>query len=175
MTIVPRRMSAKLAGDFVVFLIGARLNQWWRLNDFKWVGDAMKSMITELEKRPESGFLGYEDWLSLRPVMVQYWRSPEQLIAYARNRDETHYPVWVQFNKELAKRSSIGIWHETYVVPAGNYECVYNNMPPFGLGKIATALAATGKSTSATGRLGRTDGMDAPITPEGIERAIEQG
>jgi hypothetical protein len=42
MTIVPRRMSAKLDGYFVVFLIGARLNQWWRLNDFKWVGDAMK-------------------------------------------------------------------------------------------------------------------------------------
>lgn len=172
MAIVPRRMSAKIDGDFVVFLIGAQLNQWWRLHDFKWVGDAMRSMIAELEKRPESGFLGCENWVSLRPVMIQYWRSPEHLIAYARNRDATHYPVWVQFNKELAKRTSVGIWHETYLVPAGNYECVYNNMPAFGLGKVATALDATGKSTSASGRLGKTDGTDAPVSPEGIEKVV---
>ena len=170
MTIVPRRMSAKIDGEFVVFLIGARLNQWWRLGDFKWLGDAMKAMIAELEKRPESGFLGYENWLSLRPVMIQYWRSSEQLIAYARSRDETHYPAWVRFNKELAKRASVGIWHETYVVPAGNYECVYNNMPPFGLGRVASALDASGQHATASGRLGRTDGADAPISPEGVEQ-----
>jgi hypothetical protein len=170
MKIVPRRMSAKIEGDFVIFLIGAQLNQWWRLGDFKWVGDAMKAMIAELEKRPESGFLGCESWVSLRPVMIQYWRSSEQLIAYARNRDETHYPVWVRFNKELAKRTSVGIWHETYVIPAGNYECVYNNMQTFGLGKVATALDAAGQSTTAAGRLGHTDGTDAPISPEGLEK-----
>ncbi|MFC4493955.1 monooxygenase family protein [Streptomyces ovatisporus] len=28
----------------------------------------------------------------------------------------------------------MGIWHETYAVPAGRYEAVYVNMPPYGLG-----------------------------------------
>jgi len=170
MAIVPRRLTAKIDGDFVVFLIGARLNQWWRITDFKWVGDAMAAMIRELEQRPESGFLGYESWVSVRPVMIQYWRSSEQLIAYARSRDATHYPAWVRFNKELSERKSVGIWHETYVVPAGSYECVYNNMPPFGLARVAQALDASGQHATASGRLGRTDGGDAPVSADGVER-----
>ncbi len=28
-----------------------------------------------------------------------------------------------------------GIWHETYLVRAGEYEAIYGNMPPFGLGR----------------------------------------
>src|SRR5262245_21311794 len=28
---------------------------------------------------------------------VQYWRSLEQLMAYSRARDQTHYPNWVKF------------------------------------------------------------------------------
>jgi hypothetical protein len=135
------------------------------------VGDAMNGMIAELEQKPDSGFLGYEDWFSWRPVMIQYWRSPEQLIAYARARDGVHYPAWVRFNKELAKRPDVGIWHETYVVRAGDYECVYNNMPRFGLAKVAQALEAEGTSMTAQGRLGRSDGGDAPITVDGVERA----
>lgn len=170
MEVVPRRMSAKLDGDFVVFLIGARLNQWWRLREFKWVGDAMRAMLAELEKRPESGFLGYESWLSLRPVLIQYWRSPEHLMAYARSKSEQHYPAWVRFNRELSKHASVGIWHETYMVPAGRYECVYNNMPPFGLGRVGTPVEASGQHTTAAGRLGRSDGSDAPIAADGTER-----
>lgn len=30
----------------------------------------------------------------------------------------------------------IGICHETYVVPAGNWETIYYNFTPFGLGKL---------------------------------------
>jgi hypothetical protein len=170
MQVIPRRMAAKIDGDFVVFLIGARLNNWWKLGQYKWVGDSMNAMIAELEKKPESGFLGHESAGTLQPMMIQYWRSPEQLIAYARNRDSAHYPVWVKFNRELAKKPDIGIWHETYVIKAGNYECVYNNMPPYGLARVSQSIAAEGAHTSASGRLGQTDGGDAPISPEGVER-----
>jgi hypothetical protein len=169
MAIVPRRMTAKIDGDFVVFLIGARLNSWWRLDQFKWIGDAMNGMIAELRERPESGFLGCENWLSWRPVMVQYWRSREQLMAYARNRDATHYPVWVGFNKELAARRHLGIWHETYLIRADEYECIYHNMPRMGLAAVAETLAAEGNRTTAQGRLGLTQGTDAPVDPAGIE------
>jgi hypothetical protein len=169
MQITTRRMTAKIDGDFVVFLIGTQLNRWWKLGQFKWIGDAMRAMIKELQARPESGFLGCEEWFSLRPVMIQYWRSPEQLMAYSRARDSVHYPAWVKFNKELAQHADIGIWHETYVVRAGDYECVYNNMPRFGLARAAETLTAEGRHTSAAGRLGRTDGTDAPIAPDGRE------
>ncbi|WP_422125626.1 monooxygenase family protein [Streptomyces caatingaensis] len=31
---------------------------------------------------------------------------------------------------------AVGIWHETYVVPAGAYESVYVDMPPAGLAEV---------------------------------------
>lgn len=45
---IKRRMTAKFEGEFVVFLIGARLNKWWKLVRFKWMGDAMGAMIADL-------------------------------------------------------------------------------------------------------------------------------
>ena len=40
------------------------------------------------------------------------------------------WPAWVAFNKVVAWSGDVGIWHETYLVSAGSYECVYNNVPP---------------------------------------------
>ena len=36
--------------------------------------------------------------------------------------------------------SRTGIWHETFLVRAGEYEAVYGNMPPHGLGKASTVV-----------------------------------
>jgi hypothetical protein len=167
MTVIARRMTAKIEGEFVVFLIGARFNKWWKLGRLKWIGDAMNAMIAELERQPESGFLGYESWFGRTSIMVQYWRSKEQLMAYARSRDAVHFPAWVRFNKEIGSNGDFGIWHETYVIRPGDYECVYNNMPLFGLAKATQSVAAEGKLLTAAGRLGLTDGSDAPISLDG--------
>ena len=70
------------------------------------------------------------------------WRSFEHLTAYSRNRDQTHYPYWVKFNKEIGSNGDIGIWHETFLVRAGEYECIYNNMPLRGLAKAARHVDA---------------------------------
>jgi hypothetical protein len=102
---------------------------------------------------------------------VQYWRSLEQLVAYARNRDQIHYPYWVKFNQKIGSNGDIGIWHETYLVRAGQYEAIYNNMPRFGLGKVSEQLDAVGARATASGRLGISNGADAPISPTGEERA----
>ena len=93
----------------------------------------MPKMLAEVAADPESGFLGWES-LGLT-TNVQYWRSFEHLTAYSRNRDQTHYPYWVKFNKEIGSNGDIGIWHETFLVRAGEYECIYNNMPLRGLAK----------------------------------------
>ena len=42
--------------------------------------------------------------------------------------------------RRVGKSSRTGIWHETYLVPAGHYEAVYGNMPPHGLGKAGRQL-----------------------------------
>jgi hypothetical protein len=55
-----------------------------------------------------------------------------------------------------------GIWHETYLVRAGEYEAIYGNMPPFGLGK-AGRLRPLSESSTARGRLKAPGGAtDAP-------------
>ncbi|HEX5552422.1 MAG TPA: DUF4188 domain-containing protein [Chitinophagaceae bacterium] len=57
----------------------------------------------------------------------------------------TIIPAWKSFNKKIKSGGDVGIWHETYKVKAGQYECVYNNMPPYGLGKAGELIDAIGK------------------------------
>ena len=162
--VAAKRVTAKIEGDFVVFLIGMRINKFWKLHKWLPVFQAMPKMIRELERHPESGFLGHIMSLG---VIVQYWRSFEHLEAYARDANQLHWPAWVAFNKRVGKsRDQVGIWHETYRVRAGEYECVYSGMPPFGLAKASATVDAVGQMESARGRLGATavTGLDQPGT-----------
>ena len=135
--VVPKRVTAQIEGDFVVFLIGMRINKLWKPHKWLPVFKAMPKLIRELEGRPESGFLGHI--MSLGTI-VQYWRSFEHLEAYARDPDEGHWPAWVDFNKRVGgSRGDVGIWHETYKVRAGEFECVYTGMPLHGLAKASSA------------------------------------
>jgi hypothetical protein len=150
-SVIRHRMAAEIEGDFVVFLIGMRINKPWKLHKWLPVFLAMPRMLKELKARPESGFLGA---IFGPNVIVQYWRSFEHLEAYARSRDSEHRPAWVAFNKRSGNsRSDVGIWHETYLVPAGSYEAVYSGMPPFGLGHAGRLVPAAGRRDSARGRI----------------------
>jgi hypothetical protein len=57
--IVPKRMTAEIEGDFVVFLIGLSINRPRKVHKWLPVFRAMPRMIAELERNPESGFLGH--------------------------------------------------------------------------------------------------------------------
>jgi hypothetical protein len=151
--VIPQRMAAQIEGDFVVFLIGMRINKPWKLHKWLPVFLAMPKMLKELERQPESGFLGA---IFGPKVIVQYWRSFEHLETYARSTDGLHWPAWVAFSKRMAKsREDVGIWHETYLVRAHEYEAIYSGMPPFGLGKTAKLVPATGHRDTARGRVQR--------------------
>jgi hypothetical protein len=168
MATINRRITASIEGDFVVFILGARFNRWWKVPKYLWFFSTMPKMLAELSAHPESGFLGYEQ-MGLTTT-VQYWRSFEQLMAYSRDRDQSHFPYWVRFNKEVGSNGDLGIWHETYVVRAGEYECIYNNMPLRGLAKASRHVDAVGRAETSAGRLGRTDGRDGPVSPDGTTR-----
>jgi hypothetical protein len=149
--VIPTRMTAELDGDFVVFLIGMRINRLWKVHKWLPVFLAMPKMLRELERQPESGFLGH---IFAPRVIVQYWRSFEHLEKYARSQDRLHWPAWVDFNRRVGQnRGDVGIWHETYQVRAGEYETVYSGMPPFGLGRAGTLVPASAGRDSARGRL----------------------
>ncbi len=147
-------MSATLDGDFVVFLIGARINKIHRVDKWLPVSRAMSRMLKELHPQPELGFLHGEAWFGRTILMVQYWRSMDQLLAYAKNREAAHLPAWKAFNKAVGVNGTVGIWHETYAVSPGSYETIYANMPPFGLGKAGVLRPAEGRNRTASQRLG---------------------
>jgi hypothetical protein len=149
-----RRMTAEIDGDFVVFLIGARFND--KLQFARALLDlggrrGMKHMLDYLVAHPEKGLLAYELGI---PTIVQYWRSFEQLEAFAKDRDDPHLDVWRQYWRRVGRSGRTGIWHETYLIKAGQYEAVYGNMPAHGLGK-AGRLVPVSESSTARGRLGR--------------------
>jgi hypothetical protein len=152
--IINRRVSAEIEGGFVLFLIGIRINRPWKFRRWLPVFSAMPKMLEELEQRPELGLLHYRLHFGLRSGMVvQYWRSLEQLNAYAAARDKAHLPAWAAFNKAVGTNGDVGIWHETYIVEPGKYESIYVNMPAFGLGAAGTLFDAKGRRSSAKDRI----------------------
>lgn len=153
--VVPGRFTAQIEGDFVVFIIGMRINNFWKIGEWLPVMRAMPGMLKELYTNKELGFLDASYYFTGRgPAIVQYWRSYEQLENYARHGAQ-HLAAWRDFNKKAAHSGSVGIFHETYLVPAGKYECVYGNMPVFGLAKASAHVPATGKRETAGRRLGK--------------------
>lgn len=151
------RMTARPEGDFAVFLIGMRINAWWRVDKWLPVLRAMPRMLTELYRNRELGFLSYEMWVGRTTILVQYWQSTEHLVRYAQARESAHLPAWQAFNKAVGDDGAVGIWHETYVSGPGRYENVYVNMPTFGLGKVGPLVEATGALKSARDRMRQAD------------------
>ena len=151
--VIGKRITAKMEGPFVVFLIGMRINKFWKFGKWWPVAMAMPKMLKELAADKNSGFLGGHSWFGRTTIMVQYWASFEQLEQYARNPDKQHYPAWVAFNKKIKSNGDVGIWHETYLVQPGQYENIYNNMPSFGLGKAAQVADVQAGTESARERV----------------------
>ena len=150
------RLTAETDGEFVVFLIGMRINKFRKIHKWLPVALAMARMLRELDADRASGFLGVEAWGVRAPVLLQYWRSFEHLEKYALDKAREHLPAWKAFNAAIGSNGDVGIWHETYRVRPGDFECVYNNMPLFGLAKATRAVPATGRRESAPGQMTAT-------------------
>ena len=148
----PARMAAELEGDFVVFIIGFRIKQLWRVNAWLPVFLAMPKMLRELAQQPELGLLGGQN---AGLTIIQYWRSTEHLNRYAQARSHEHLPAWRAFNQNARRAAgAVGIWHETYRVAAGQYEALYVDMPAHGLGTAGRLVPASGRRETAAGRMG---------------------
>jgi hypothetical protein len=161
--VIPGRFTAQHDESFVVFLIGMRVNKFFALRKWLMAARAMGPMLRTLYEHPEKGFLGAHVFLTWRGVAtVQYWRSFEDLEKFARDKADPHLEAWRRFNKLIGTDGSVGIWHESYLVEPGNYECVYNNMPLFGLAGATKHVPAIGRLETARRRLG---GESTPAVP----------
>jgi hypothetical protein len=151
--VVPGYVTADIEGDFVVFLIGMRINKWWKLHKWFPVACAMGPMLRELMRRKELGLLHFSTWIGPRgPLLVQYWRSVEQLEDFAKDARLPHRPAWKRWNQAVGDSGDVGIWHETYVVHDGTFEVLYGNMPAFGLAAASKPVPLTRTTRSAAGR-----------------------
>lgn len=149
----PNRVTVDLQETRVVFLLGMRVNKWWKPHKWLPVSLSMGHMLKELYANPDLGFISHEAWGGRTSVMLQYWKSFEQLEAYAQGKQHHHLPAWSRFNSLIGNSTDVGIWHETYVIGPGSYECIYHNMPPFGLARTAAIVPASGPFKSARTRL----------------------
>jgi hypothetical protein len=140
MSIRRGRVTTAGSDGVAVFLIGMRVNRWYRPGSWLPTLLAMRPMLEELYRDPASGFLGHRTLLGGGgPVLVQYWCSADDVHRYARDLGGRHRPAWAAFYAR-ARRSpgAVGIWHELYEVPAGAHEATYVDMPQAGLGLAMT-------------------------------------
>jgi hypothetical protein len=143
--IIQKRVCAEIEGPFVVFLIGMRINRWWKVASWLPVLAAMPRMLKELAAQPDSGLLAARSIVGLSDnVIIQYWRSFEHLEAYARNAERAHLPAWQAFNRSIGSNGDVGIWHETYLIQPG------------GLGLAGKLADAQGARKSAHQRIKAT-------------------
>jgi hypothetical protein len=140
----PGRFTAEMDGDFVVFLIGMRINKPWLPRKWFPTFRSMGPMLKSLKAAPEKGMLGAHLALvpGVGPTVIQYWRSVDDLDRFSRDGGDKHFPMQRWFNSKVGYEGDVGIWHETYIVRAGDYEAIYGNMPRIGLAAAGTHVPA---------------------------------
>ncbi|KAK3940403.1 hypothetical protein QBC46DRAFT_261010 [Diplogelasinospora grovesii] len=134
--------STPSAQPIVVFHLGASFNHPLGLvcPGGKEVGEYFQSMTDALDKRGDefgllgaSGFRGMNRESNNMLLMVMYFRNVEGLRKFAH--DKEHRAGWKWFSDFQAKGNHhIGLFHETFEVPAGNWETIYLDSPPTLLG-----------------------------------------
>jgi hypothetical protein len=160
------RYTAEPDGDFVVFLIGMRINKPFRVRQWLPVFAAMRPMVVELREHPERGLLHAQfAFIGACPAVVQYWRSFEALDRFARDADDLHLPAWKRWNQLVRASGDVGIWHETYRVRAGECETIYGNMPRFGLAAAFGHQPVGSTGQSAAKRIGARADDDPALEP----------
>ncbi|GAA4537194.1 phenylacetaldoxime dehydratase family protein [Pseudonocardia xishanensis] len=157
MDIKAARYTANYPDEFVVLLIGLRVNQLWRVNEWWPVLRAAFAMTQEAKALPNSPLLesmtvlSVSDWRVV--FFIQYWRSFDELMSWADNSDLQHKPAQKAFFKRTAYNGHVGVWHETYKVAAGQFEAIYANMPQMGLAAAGTYRELR-KSSKGRDRMG---------------------
>ncbi|WP_446665459.1 DUF4188 domain-containing protein [Flexivirga sp. B27] len=158
-------------GELVVFLIGMTVGKPWRVDRWARIGKAMTRMQQELHRNKACAEAGEEDWLGFLggyncvgprgPVSVQYWRSIDDLYGYAASGEREHRPAWLDYYRRAqrsSRRDGIGIWHETYAVPAGGHESAYGDVTDWGLAGATGAVPLARRGRTARERLASSAG-----------------
>jgi hypothetical protein len=145
------RVSAEMDREFVVFLIGIRIDRFWKVHRWLPVFRARKRMLEELAAHPESGYLSHNE---SGGISILYWRTFEQLEYFTRDADKERWPAWAEFQEKLERsRGVLSEWRETYVIKPGQFETVYSGTRALGLNKVGHRVARSRASVQAGDRV----------------------
>ncbi|WP_242911401.1 DUF4188 domain-containing protein [Actinomadura terrae] len=146
------RFSVRNDDEVVLFLVGIRVNRWRAVR--KWL-PVLRSLRPMLREAVEDGhgLVTYRVQVHgpRELVVVQYWRGVDELMDFSDGA--THRAAWRDFYKHASGGAAVGIWHETYVVPAGRYEAIYGIVPPAGLAKVQAMVPVGRRNEGARVRL----------------------
>lgn len=93
-------------------------------------------------RREELGLLGMSSWQgddrksNNSLITTMYFKDVESVHKFAH--EPLHRQAWDWY--DVKKHSHIGIFHETFCVPAKAWETVYVNCHPVGLGRLAAKV-----------------------------------
>jgi Domain of unknown function (DUF4188) len=130
------RWIARLDEPFVVLLIGIRINKPWHIH--RWLPLVL---LRELNDNGDPGFLGGQTWFGRTTVLIQYWRSIEELEVYSKAKHKNRTPAWETFNRAVEGTDSVGVYHEFYSIEEGCYDNTFINMPRTLLSSVAPIRA----------------------------------
>lgn len=151
--------------SLVVFNLGVQLNH--PLGPLaphvKTIGDYFLKMLEDIRnRRDELGLITMSDWRtndrnSNSTLNVSfYFRDVESIHKFAH--EELHKEAWKFY--EAAKPYHVGVYHETFIVPAGHYETIYDHCRPVKLGR--GTVAREGKE-GESGRSRLLVSADTPV------------
>ena len=104
---------------------------------------------------------------------MQYWRCFDHLEALANDTSDPHVAGGGATGSASAPSTRTGIWHETYLFRADEYEAIYGNMPPFGLGKASRLVPLADAKTARDGSGPRQAVPSAsPTDPGGVAAPV---
>ena len=69
---------------------------------------------------------------------LSYWKSFDHLVEFTNAEGHTRARNW--WNKTVKQHAHIGIMHETYSVPSGQWENIYENFSPIAMGEFLIFL-----------------------------------
>jgi heme-degrading monooxygenase HmoA len=124
----------------VILLLGAKSNHPFGIFAPRFIklGDWLSKMNSGFDTDPPEGFLGSTGWErkdengAREFNFISYWRSIEDLHEYAHG--PLHREAWMWWEKTLKLNNSSGINHEIFEANPGQWENVYVNFQPTGLG-----------------------------------------
>jgi Domain of unknown function (DUF4188) len=161
---MPIRMTADIEGDFVVFVIGLHINKPAQVHRWWSAVRAGRHLDALLRRDPASGLLNSRLVIGARgPMFVQVWRGFDDLERFARATDGPHRAAWAAFNRAAGRSGEVGLWHETYLVPAARYEAVYLNTPAVGLAAAGTYVPIARRGDTARERVSGDSGAPRPM------------